>query len=67
MTIQTQFILDDEGKKMAVLVPIKKYEQMIEELEEIADIKLYDKAKKEDDGSRISFDDYIAKRKKNNA
>ena len=40
---------------------------MLEELEELEDIKLYDKAKKEDTGERILFSDYLKNRKAKNA
>lgn len=34
----------------------------MDELEEFEDIKLFDRAKKEDDSNRILLDDYIKKR-----
>lgn len=64
--MKTQFITDDNGNKLAVILPIKDYEKMVEELEEIEDIRLYDEAKKEDDGKRILFSDYLKKRKAKN-
>ena len=39
----------------------------IEELEDMEDIRLYDQAKKEDNGERILLSDYIKKRKAKNA
>ena len=36
---------------------------MLEELEELEDIRLYDEAKKEDDGKRVPLSDYLKKRK----
>jgi predicted DNA-binding protein YlxM (UPF0122 family) len=41
-----QYITDDEGNKVAVILPIKKYKQMLEDLEMKEDVALYDKAKK---------------------
>ncbi len=41
----TQFVTDDRGKKLAVILPIKDYNKMVDDLEELEDIKLYDKAK----------------------
>jgi hypothetical protein len=35
---------------------------MIEQLEDLHDIKLYDEAKRDDDGSRISLEDYMKSR-----
>jgi PHD/YefM family antitoxin component YafN of YafNO toxin-antitoxin module len=44
--MRTQFVTDDQGKKVAVILPIKEYKKMIEDLEELEDIKLYDASKK---------------------
>ena len=42
--IHPQYITDTAGKKMVIL-PAKEFEQMIENLEELEDIRIYDKAK----------------------
>jgi|APIni6443716594_1056825.scaffolds.fasta_scaffold736343_1 hypothetical protein len=39
------FLVDDSGKRIAVVVPIKKYDKMIEALEELEDIRAYDAVK----------------------
>lgn len=65
--METQFLTDKKGKKTAVLLPIEKYNKMIEQLEDAHDVKLYDEAKKDDDGYRISFDDYVKTRKSKKA
>ena len=44
--MRTQFVTDDHGKKLAVILPIKEYNKMLNDLEELEDIKLYDAAKK---------------------
>ncbi|GAB2498600.1 hypothetical protein [Algoriphagus taiwanensis] len=44
--MKTQFITDEQGKKIAVILPIKEYSKMMEDLEELDDIKSYDAAKK---------------------
>jgi hypothetical protein len=44
--MSTQFVTDDHGKKLAVILPIKEYNKMVDDLEELEDIKLYDAAKK---------------------
>jgi hypothetical protein len=53
-----QFLTDKKGNKTAVLLPIKKYDKLIEQLEDLEDVRLYDEAKKKDDGYRISLEDY---------
>ena len=35
----------------------------MEVIEELEEVKLYDEAKKQDDGSRISLEDYLNNRK----
>ena len=62
MVIKTQFITDEYGKKLGVVLPIRIYKKILDELEEFEDIKLFDRAKKEDDSNRILLDDYIKKR-----
>ena len=44
--MRTQFVTDDHGKKLAVILPIKAYNKMVDDLEELEDIRLYDAAKK---------------------
>jgi len=61
-SLKQQYIKDEQGNKIAVIVPIQDYEKMMEEIEELEDIKLYDEAKKEDNGSRISLEEYSYKR-----
>ncbi|MCX6351581.1 MAG: hypothetical protein NTX03_06955 [Bacteroidetes bacterium] len=43
--MKTQYITNDQGKKVAVIVPVKDYERILEELDELECIKAYDKAK----------------------
>lgn len=66
-TIHPQYITDVSGKKKSVILPLKVFNSMMEALEELEDIKLYDEAKNNDDGDRISFSDYLKNRKKKNA
>ncbi len=44
--MKTQFVTDDHGNKLAVILPISEYNKMVDDLEELEDIKLYDAAKK---------------------
>lgn len=48
--MKTQFITDDNGKRTGVILPIKLYDKMVEGLEELEDIQLYDKAKQRKQG-----------------
>jgi hypothetical protein len=64
----TQFLTDEKGKRTAVVMPIEKYNKLMERLEDLEDVRLYDEAKRDDDGSRIPIDEAFkmieAKRKK---
>ncbi len=65
IAIHPQYIKDTAGKNLVVL-PQNEFDILMEELEELEDIKLFDEAKKEDTGDRILLSDYLKKRKKKN-
>ena len=56
LTIHPQYITDNSGKKISVVIPIKDFKAIMEGLEELEDIKLYDEAKKSNEPS-IPIDD----------
>jgi len=66
LTIHPQYITDTAGKKLVIL-PMKEFKNIMEELEELEDVKLYDRAKASKEPS-IPIDDAFkmieAKRKK---
>lgn len=39
-----QYITDKSGKKLSVIIPLKEYQKLLEDLEELEDIHLYDEA-----------------------
>lgn len=43
--MKIQFVTDDHGEKLAVILPIEEYNKMLDDLEALEDIKLYDAAK----------------------
>jgi hypothetical protein len=61
--MKEQFITDEKGRKISVILSIARYKRMQEDLEELQDIRLYDevKARKE---SSIPLEKYLLKRKK---
>jgi PHD/YefM family antitoxin component YafN of YafNO toxin-antitoxin module len=65
--IHPQYIKDLKGKNTFVILPANEFDSILEDLEELEDIKLYDEAKKEDNGERILFSDYLNSRKKKDA
>ena len=63
--MKAEYIKDENGNITGVVLPIGEYEKMIAELDEAADVRLFDEAKKEDDGERVLFSDYLKSRKVN--
>jgi hypothetical protein len=51
LTVHPQYITDSAGKKISVVLPMKDFKAIMEELEELEDIKLYDEAKKSNESS----------------
>lgn len=60
--IHPQYITDEDGKKISVVLPMDEYEQILEELDELEDTRLYDEAKADQTPS-MSFDDYVKQRR----
>ena len=52
IAVKTHFITDSIGNKIGVVLSIKEYERILDELEELEDIRLYDKVKS---GKEISI------------
>jgi hypothetical protein len=67
MILHSKFITDKDGKKSAVVLPIKEYDKLLDELEDMDDMRLYEEGKA-DKGPLIPIDDAFkrieAKRKK---
>jgi PHD/YefM family antitoxin component YafN of YafNO toxin-antitoxin module len=61
MTLATneRYVVDRKGKPVSVLLDIRAYRKMLEELEELAAIRAYDAAKASGDKS-IPFEKAIA-------
>jgi hypothetical protein len=52
--MKTQFITNDKGKRVSVILPIRDYNKMLEALEELEDIKAYDEARKSGEDSVVA-------------
>lgn len=66
IAIHPQYIKDTAGKNLVIL-PQQEFDKIMEELEDMEDIRLYDEAMKNDTGERILFSDYLKNRKAKNA
>jgi len=45
LQIHQDYLIDENGNKKAVVIPLTEWQNIVEELEELEDIKAYDKAK----------------------
>ena len=63
--MKTLYITDDKGKKVSVILSIKEYERMLDELEELEDIRAYDKVKRSGEANE-PISDYLNRRKNRN-
>ncbi|MBA3425531.1 MAG: hypothetical protein H0U04_13560 [Rubrobacter sp.] len=45
--MDAKYMVDENGKRVGVFLDIEEYERLIEELEELEDIRAYDEAKAE--------------------
>ncbi|MBI2441696.1 MAG: hypothetical protein HYV35_10030 [Lentisphaerae bacterium] len=49
LTMHPEYVVDEKARKKAVLVSFAEWQQLMEALEELNDIRAYDTAKKEPD------------------
>lgn len=59
--IQPQYITDARGKRVSVILPMQQWQQVLDQLEEIEDIRLYDQVKANQEPT-TPFDEYLKKR-----
>ncbi len=45
--LHKEYLIDEKGKKKAVLLPYDEWQKILEDLEELEEIRAYDKAKSE--------------------
>ena len=50
-SINPQYIIDKKGDRISVVIPVTEFETILDELEELEDIKLYDEAKSVNESS----------------
>lgn len=67
LAIHPQYVKDANGKKSLVVLTAKEFDRLMEELDDMEDVRLYDEAKKNDTGERIAFSDYLKSRRQKNA
>jgi hypothetical protein len=45
LAVHPQYITDNAGNKLSVILPIDEFKTLMDELEDLEDIRLYDEAK----------------------
>ncbi len=58
VTVHPQYVVDEKQHRQAVLLPVAEWQKVVEELEELDDIRAYDKAK-EAPGESVSFEQAV--------
>ncbi len=56
-----QYITDEQGQRVSVVLPILQWQKMLDELDELNDIRLYDEVKARNEPT-ISLADYKKQR-----
>jgi len=46
ITVHEQYLIDEQGNKKSVVLPVSEWQQILEALEELDDIRAYDEAKR---------------------
>jgi len=64
MNLKENYLIDNKGKKIAVMVDIDHYNKMLDALEELEDIKAYDTVKAKNEPT-IPLRESIKRRKQN--
>ena len=57
LKVHPQYIRDANGNKSMVVLPAKEFDAIMEAIEDMEDVRLYDEAKKNDDGKRIPMEE----------
>ena len=58
VSLHPEFVVDKKAARTAVLLPFAEWQRLMEEIEELEDIRAYDKAKAEP-GKAVLFEDAI--------
>lgn len=64
MTLHPEYVVDENARRKAVILPLAEWESVLEALEELDDLRLYDEAVKERGGS-LPFSEALAELRPN--
>ena len=57
--VDPKYVVDESGNRTAVTLSTKDWERVLEELEELDDIRAYDQARK-DDSEHLCFEEAVS-------
>jgi hypothetical protein len=63
--LHPQYITNAQGKRVSVVLPLQEWQRVLEKLEELEDIRLYDEVKARNEPT-ISLAEYRKKRQQRN-
>lgn len=58
VVVHPQYVVDEQQRRQAVLLPLSDWEKVVEELEELDDLRAYDRAKTDSQAS-IGFEEAV--------
>ncbi len=61
--MKTQYVTDEKGNIISIIIPVDEYKRILEELDELEDIRLFDEVKARNEKS-TPFDNYLKVREK---
>ena len=59
MNVHPEYIVDENSNKKSVVIPFAEWKAIVEEIEELEDIRAYDRAKQEVDDELVPFDEAV--------
>lgn len=62
ITLSPQYITDNQGNRISVVLSVAEFQKLLDLLEELEDIRLYDEVKNRNE-ERIPLSDYLTRRK----
>jgi hypothetical protein len=58
-TLQPEFVVNARGERTAVLRPIGEWKRLTEDVEELEDVRAYDKAQAKPDDAAVPFEEAV--------
>lgn len=59
IALHPEFVVNEKAKKKAVLLPIAEWKRLMEDMEELEDIRAYDNAKAASNDAAVPFEQAV--------